>query len=97
VFSFVGDKNPDTIHFVGYVAHEPVAVGRVIIYEIDRKLFDGENERIGKLERIAVRKEWRKKGYATVMTKEMIDFCVERGGCTSLLLHSQVYAKRYHY
>ncbi len=69
-------------HIVGYVNNTAVATGRIVIK--NNKYYLG---------RIAVLKEYRGKGYATKLIKEMIEY-LNKQKINEIYLSAQIYAKR---
>ncbi len=72
-------------HFLGEVAGQPVATGRL------RHLEDGWV----KVERIAVRPRWRGRGFAGEMVTFLMDFARARGA-RKFKMHAQVYLEDFY-
>jgi len=72
-------------HFLGEVAGQPVAVGRL------RMLPDGR----AKVERIAVRPAWRGRGYARAVVRYVLDYARARG-VRRYVMHAQVYLQKFY-
>lgn len=71
-------------HILGEIDSEPFACGRI------RYIND-----YAKLERIAIRKQWRKKGYGDALVKFMIEEA-NRQGVFKLKIHAQTQALRFY-
>ena len=65
----IDEFETEAVHFLGEVAGQPVATGRL------RSLGDGR----AKIERIAVRPAWRGQGYAQKMMHFVLDHAAARG------------------
>jgi len=81
----IDEFEEESIHFLGECDGQPVAAGRL------RILADGR----AKLERVAVRKAWRGKGYAREMVEGLLDEA-KRLGARNLTLHAQVYLEDFY-
>jgi len=66
-------------HFIAYLDKEPVGCGRIRY-----------NNDFAKLERIAITKNHRKKGYGTQLTNYLIQYCKEKK-IRKIVIHSQRY------
>ncbi len=75
----------ESIHFLGEHEGQPVAAGRL------RILPDG----VAKLERIAVRKAWRGRGFARRMVEAILTEA-ERKNVARFRLHAQVYLEDFY-
>jgi len=75
----------DAVHVLGESGGQPVAAGRL-------RLLDGG---WAKLERIAVRKAWRGRGYAHGMVQVLLDEARSRGAARAKL-HAQVYLEDFY-
>jgi len=73
-----------SVHVLGEIEGEPVAAGR--IREVDG---------YAKLERLAVRKQWRGQGHGSRLIRYMMDVAREQG-FTKFKLHAQVVAKGFY-
>ncbi len=78
----VDEYEHECLHILGETDGEPVAAARI--------RFRGT---YAKLERIAVRQNWRGKGYGRQLTQFMIRTAMDRG-YSNLKLHAQVYAQK---
>lgn len=77
--------NNDTVHFLIYLNGEAIGTSRYI------KLL---NEKV-QLQRLAIKKEFRNKGYASQLIKFMEEYAKKRG-IDYLELHAQYYAKEFY-
>ena len=78
-YSIECDEYEDqAIHIVGFLDNEPVAAGRIRFID-----------QIGKLERIAVRSPYRKRGYGRLITQFMITHC-QNQNASIIQLHAQL-------
>ena len=66
-------------HFIAYLDKEPIGCGRIRY-----------NNDFAKLERIAIIKNHRKKGYGTQLTNYLIQYCKEKK-IRKIVIHSQRY------
>ena len=71
--------DPESEHFIAYLDDEPIGCARIRT--------DKNN---AKLERIAIIKKYRGKGFGTELTKFLIDYC-KRENFDEIVLHSQTY------
>ena len=84
-YSIEWDEHESTaLHVLGQVGDEPVAAGRI-------RYLDG----YAKLERIAVRSEYRGRGYGHGLTDFMIQTAKEKG-FSECRMHAQVYLKEFY-
>ena len=70
-------------HFIAYLNREPVGCGRI------------RQNSFAKLERIAITKEYRNKGFGTNLTNYLIDYCKEKNS-REIMIHSQLYAEGFY-
>jgi len=75
----------ESIHFLGEVAGQPVATGRL-------RFLDGGR---AKVERIAVRPAWRGRGYARQMVRQVLEHAAGQGA-QSLVMHAQVHLEKFY-
>ncbi|MCI3859933.1 GNAT family N-acetyltransferase [Lactococcus garvieae] len=73
-----------SVHFVGYEEGKALATVRLLV--------DSEDKKHAVVQRMAVLKEERGKGYANVLLQSLLDFC-NQSGITLLTLHAQLSAK----
>lgn len=66
-------------HFIAYLNDEPIGCARI-----------RTNKKYAKLERIAIVKEQRGKGFGTKLTNFLIDYC-KKQNFDEIILHSQKY------
>ena len=78
----IDEYEHECLHILGEHNGEPIAAARI--------RFRGQ---YAKLERIAVRRNWRGKGYGRQLTQFMIQTAADRG-YSKLKLHAQLYAKK---
>ena len=71
--------DPKSEHFIAYLKDEPVGCARI-----------RTEKNIAKLERIAIIKKCRCKGFGTKLTKFLIDYCKKKN-FDEVVLHSQTY------
>ena len=71
--------DPESKHFIVYLNDEPIGCARI-----------RTNKTSAKLERIAIKKKYRSKGFGTKLTKFLIDYC-KKEGFDEITLHSQTY------
>ena len=81
----IDEFEDESLHVLGEVDGQPVATGRL------RTLSDGWT----KLERIAVRPAWRKRGFAKGMVEFLLAAATERGA-KRLKMHAQVYLEDFY-
>ena len=81
----IDEFETEAVHFLGEVAGQPVATGRL------RSLGDGR----AKIERIAVRPAWRGQGYAQKMMHFVLDHAAARGA-RRYLMHAQVHLQKFY-
>lgn len=65
-------------HFIMYLGEKPIGCARI------------RKNKYAKLERIAVLKEYRGKGYGKKLTQYLIDYCKEQN-FKKIVIHSQIY------
>ena len=70
--------DPEAEHFIAYLDGEPIGCARV-----------RTKNNFAKLERIAIIKKHREKGYGKELAKFLIDYCKKRG-FDNIYLHSQI-------
>ncbi|MCB1183496.1 GNAT family N-acetyltransferase [bacterium] len=75
----------ESIHFLGEADGQPVACGRL------RLMPDGR----AKLERIAVRRRWRGRGYARAVVRRLLDEARARGA-RGTYMHAQTYLRDFY-
>jgi predicted GNAT family N-acyltransferase len=75
------DENAE--HFIAYLEDKPIGCSRVRFNDLV------------KLERIAIIKEHRNKGYGTFLTGFMIKYCKQKNS-NGILIHSQVYVEDFY-
>ena len=78
------EHDSSALHVLGQLNDEPIATGRI-------RFLDG----YAKLERIAVRKEYRGRGFGHKLTEFMINKAKARG-FTSCRMHAQVHLKDFY-
>lgn len=71
--------DPEAEHFIAYLDDRPIGCARI-----------RTNKNYVKLERIAILKKHRGKGFGTVLTKFLIDYC-RNENFGEIILHSQTY------
>ena len=71
--------DPEAEHFIAYLDDKPIGCARI-----------RTNKNYVKLERIAILKKHRGKGFGTVLTKFLIDYC-RNENFGEIILHSQTY------
>jgi predicted GNAT family N-acyltransferase len=76
--------DPEAEHFIAYLDDEPIGCARV-----------RADNRIAKLERIAILKKYRCKGFGTKLTKFLIDYCKKKD-FQEIILHSQTYVSDFY-
>jgi len=81
----IDEFEAEAVHFLGEVAGQPVATGRL------RILGDGR----AKIERIAVRPAWRGQGYAQKMVHFVLDHAAAQGA-RRYLMHAQVHLQKFY-
>ncbi|WP_196606826.1 GNAT family N-acetyltransferase [Pectinatus frisingensis] len=68
---------------IGLIDNEPILTARIRYFS-----------NFAKLERVAIRKPYRKQGYAHKLIKYMIEFCLKKG-YTKLYMHAQIRLKHF--
>jgi len=71
--------DPESEHFIAYLGNEPIGCARI-----------RTNKKYARLERIAIIKKHRCKGFGTKLTNFLIDYC-RKQNYVEIILHSQNY------
>lgn len=76
--------DPEADHFIAYFDDKPIGCARIRTKDYHAKL-----------ERIAIIKEYRGKGYGSELTKFLIDYCKQKD-IKEIYLHSQIYVSDFY-
>lgn len=76
--------DPEAEHFIAYLNDEPIGCARI-----------RANKNYAKLERIAIIKKYRGKGFGKQLTDFLIDYCKQKN-FHEISLHSQSYASEFY-
>lgn len=76
--------DPEAEHFIVYLGNEPIGCARI-----------RANRNSAKLERIAIIKRYRGKGFGTKLTNFLIDYCKKKD-FQEIILHSQTYVSDFY-
>ena len=74
----IDEYEKEAIYFIAYLNKEPVGCARIRF------------NNYAKLERIAVVKKYRRKGFGTKITKHLINYCNKKN-ISDICIHSQLY------
>lgn len=76
--------DPEAEHFIAYFNNKPIGCARI-----------RTKDNYAKLERIAIIKEYRGKGYGAELTKFLINYCKQKI-FKEICLHSQIYISNFY-